>query len=246
MKTLIFTTSVNTNGRDINDSDIHSVTSQSWKHYCERHNIDFYVIDEPKHPNTSPHWFRYWIFNEKPDYDRYLYIDTDIMVKWNAPNIFNELPQGNFYAVRDNSGLSWIWDGIKGYQDMFPNVNLEWDTYFNSGMMLFDKEHKYIIEGFKQFYIDNKLVIDDYREKYRKGFDQTIFNYFLKWADVNVELVSEKWNLFHLPRREILYNGYFIEMGYFWHFNGVNRNTQTQLLSNIWNNIKENYIIKKN
>lgn len=241
MKTLIFTTSVNTKGRAVNDTDIHSVTSKSWEHYCKNHGIDFYVIDEVMYPNTSPHWFRYWIFELKPDYDRYLYIDTDVMVRWDAPNIFDNLPSGKFYAVQDNSGLSWIWEGIRGYQSMFPDVKLEWDTYFNSGVMLFDKEHKEIIDSFKQFYIDNQTIVEEYRNKYRKGFDQTIFNYFLKWAGIDVELVSEKWNLFHMIRREILQNGYFIDMGYFWHFNGLDRNIQTQFLQNVWNQIKNNY-----
>lgn len=241
MKTLIYTTSVNTDGRAIKDTNLCDITRKSWEHYCKRHGIDFYVIDEPQHPNTSPHWFRYWIFDLKPGYDRYLYIDTDIMVKWNAPNIFDEFSKGKIRAVRDNSGLSWIWEGIKSYQSMFEGVDLQWDTYFNSGVLLFDKEHKHIIETFKDFYIDNQLIIEQYRDKYRKGFDQTVFNYFLKYIQEDVELVSEKWNLFHMVRREILQNGYFIDMGYFWHFNGLPRQNQIQIVNSIWEQIKNNY-----
>lgn len=111
MKTLIYTTAINTNGRAIDDTDIFNITRQSWEHYCTRHDIDFYVIDKPQLENTSPHWFRYWIFDLKPGYDRYLYIDTDIMVKWDAPNIFNVYTDDmQIYAVKDNSGLSWIWE----------------------------------------------------------------------------------------------------------------------------------------
>jgi lipopolysaccharide biosynthesis glycosyltransferase len=245
MRTLIYTTAVNTEDRAINDIDIFNITKISWEHYCKRHNIDFYVIDEPQYETTPPHWFRYWIFDLKPNYDRYMYIDTDIMAKWDAPNIFEYCDEKNIYAVKDNSGLSWIWEGINGYQTMFPDTKLDWDNYFNSGVLVFSKKHRYLIEDFKQFYIDNKLVIEDYRAKLRKGFDQTIFNYFLTWYDFKVNLISEKWNLFHMIRREILYNGYFIDMGYFWHFNGLDRNIQVQQMQQIWNNIENKYSLEE-
>lgn len=200
------------------------------------------MIDEPQLENTSPHWFRYWIFDLKPGYDRYLYIDTDIMVKWDAPNIFNVYTDDmQIYAVKDNSGLSWIWEGLNGYQSMFPEITVEWDSYFNSGMLLFSKQHYQLINDFKQFYIDNQLVIQEFRDRLRKGFDQTIFNYFVQWYGQPVKLISEKWNLFHMSRREILNNGYFIDMGYFWHFNGISRENQLQLIENVWSHIKHNY-----
>lgn len=241
MKRLIYTTAVNTQGRTVKDSDIFNLARNTWEHYCKRYNIDFYVIDKPQHQDTQPHWFRYWIFDLKPEYDQYLYVDTDVFVKWNAPNIFDVHKQGKLYAVQDNGGLSWVWEGIKAYQTMFPDVTLEWDEYFNSGVMLFDKSHKQVFQTFKEFYTNNQQGIGVYREKYRKGHDQTIFNYFLRHAGTDVELISEKWNLFHLLRREILYNGYFLDMGYFWHFNNLDRSIQVELLTNIWNQIKVNY-----
>ncbi len=241
MKTLIYTTAINTTDRAIDDLDISSVTKLSWEHYCKRHDIDFYVIDKPQHPDTSPHWFRYWIFDLKPGYDRYMYVDTDIMVKWDAPNIFELYDENQIHAVRDNSGLSWIWEGINGYQSMFPDIKLDWINYFNSGMMVFSSKHKDLINHFKDFYINNQPIIQEYRERLRKGFDQTIFNYFLLYAGEKINLIPEKWNLFHMIRREVLYNGYFIDMGYFWHFNGLERNTQVQQIQNIWDKIKQNY-----
>ena len=191
--------------------------------------------------NTSPHWFRYWIFDLKPGYDRYMYIDTDIMAKWNAPNVFDECPEDEICAVKDNSGLSWIWEGIKGYQSFFPDVKLDWDKYFNSGVMVFSKQHEQLIRDFKQFYIDNQQVIEEYRVQLRKGFDQTIFNYFTIWYGKPVKLISERWNMFHLIRREVLGNGYFVEMGDFWHFNNLPRENQVNIIQNIWNQIKVNY-----
>jgi len=248
MKTLIFTTAVNTHdtdlykeNRSINDADIFSIAKRTWEYYCNRIGADFYVIDKSLHSNTSPHWFRYWIFDLKPGYDRYLYVDTDVLVKWDAPNIFEEFEPGNIYAVHDNGGLRWIWDGINAYKSMFPTLNLDWDTYFNSGMLLFDKGHKEVFQAFKNFYIENQNIIQQYRDTHKKGHDQTIFNYFLLYAEEKVELISEKWNLFHMNRREILQNGYFVDMGYFWHFNDIDRKIQVPFLTNVWNQFQLHY-----
>lgn len=240
-RTLIYTTAVNTDGRMTDDAEICNITKNTWEHYCKRHGIDFYVIDTELYSNTSPHWYRYWIFDLKPDYDRYLYVDTDIMVKWDAPNIFDVYDEGSIYAVRDNSGLSWIWEGIQIYKDLFEGVDFDWETYFNSGVLLFDRSHSDIIDGFKTLYIMNHDTISEYREKYRKGFDQTIFNYYLKWQNQTVNLISEKWNLFHMVRKDVLYNGYFFDLAYFWHFNGLDRKDQPVVLKNIWNKIKDRY-----
>lgn len=242
MSRLIYTTALDTKDRAINDTELFQYTRPSWESYCKRHNCEFYVIDSNLDENTSPHWYRYWIYDLKPGYDQYLYVDADIMAKWNAPNIFEKYNDlSTLYAVRDNSGLSWIWEGIKIYENMFKGVELDWENYFNSGVMLFSKEHEELVKAFKQFYLDNKELIAQFREQYRKGFDQNIFNYFCTYQEIKVEFMSEKWNLFHMRRREIFYNSYFSEMGYFWHFNGFERDQQIHLIKQLWDQVKEKY-----
>jgi len=243
MKQLIYTVAKDRTERAINDSELFTYTRPSWEFYCKKYNIDFFVITDDMFPDTSPHWFRYYIFDLKPGYDRYLYVDADIIVKWNAPNIFETFKNPKkLYVVKDNSGLSWIWEGIKIYKNLFPDTDVKWDEYFNSGVMLFSKNHQNLIEGFRDFYEDNTDIIREYRERYRKGFDQNIFNYFCKYHNINLEFISERWNLFHMIRREIFFNGYFVEMGYFWHLNGLDRNKQVSLVKQLWDQVKVNYI----
>jgi len=65
MKKLIYTLAVNKEKREVDDAGIHEVTKQSWLHYCEKYDIDFYVIDKPQFDVGTPHWFRYFIFDLK-------------------------------------------------------------------------------------------------------------------------------------------------------------------------------------
>ena len=119
MKTLIYTTAVNTINRTVKDTEIFDVTRRTWEHYCKRHNMDFYVIDTPPlKEDTPPHWFRYWIFDLKPNYDRYMYIDTDIMAKWDAPNIFEQIDD-KFVGWPDLDNLKWVYQSIEGYKPFF-------------------------------------------------------------------------------------------------------------------------------
>ena len=75
----------------------------------------------------------------------------------------------------------------------------------------------------------------------KKGYDQTPFNYFVINNNIDIELISEKFNLSHLMGKQILNGGYFIDMGYFWHFNGFPRQNQINMVSQIWNHVKDIY-----
>ena len=242
---LIYTLAVNTKTRNVNDTGIFETTKLSWEHYCARHDIDFHVINKAPLDKGTPHWFRYFIFDEKPDYDKYLYIDSDVMVRWDAPNIFEEYTEDKLHVVRDNAGLGWIWEGIHLYKQIFENVALDWEKYFNSGVMMFSKEQESLINGFKEFYIKNVDIISDFQKHVRKGFDQTPFNYFNAFNETDIVYMSERFNLTHLARKEILQNNYFTDMGWFWHFNGLPRNTQQQFIEQLWATIKDNYAINK-
>ena len=85
------------------------------------------------------------------DYDKIGIIDSDTMVKWDAPNIF-ELYDEEFCGVPDNSNLRWLNDSLNVYGKFFPNVTIDYYEYINSGVMFFNKEHLSFFEtvGFLQ------------------------------------------------------------------------------------------------
>ena len=94
---------------------------------------------------------------------------------------------------------------------------------------------------FKQFYIDNSESIFDFQKQVRKGFDQTPFNYFNTYNNTDIHFMSEKFNLVHMARKEILQNYYFMDMGWFWHFNGIPRDFQDKFIKQLWDKVKQNY-----
>ena len=81
------------------------------------------------------------------------------MIKWDAPNFFN-LTNRKFTAWRDIDNMKWIYDSIIGYKSFYNNFKLDQSKYINSGFIIFNKDHKKLINEFKKHYIENidKLV----------------------------------------------------------------------------------------
>jgi len=123
------------------------------KYYCEKHNIflevitkspwEFKITNEYNY-NTFQKYLVYEYFNQ---YDRILRLDSDIIINPNSPNFFNN-PPGKIYVSFEDVGnrTSQRLQEIKNIQQELGSVE-EWNKgYFNSGVVLCDREHKSIFE----------------------------------------------------------------------------------------------------
>ena len=123
--------------------EMSKLTHPSIKAYANRIGADFICIDESD--STSPHWEKFQIFNLLNKYDRIIYLDTDIIVRDDTPNLFDIVPkeqvgmfnEGSFTQQRQ---LSLI-DTCKEY-----GVTLSsWDgAYYNTGVIVVSRMHKEI------------------------------------------------------------------------------------------------------
>ena len=72
--------------------EVKNHVAKAWDFHSRRHKIDFKIITDPSDPDMAPHWERYTAIDRYPNYDNYLYVDADALVKWDAPNFFEILP----------------------------------------------------------------------------------------------------------------------------------------------------------
>lgn len=234
MKRLIYIVAIN--------FEVQDYAKKTWEHYCKKYGFDFKIIDTPSRENMAPHWERYTVFERFDDYDEYIYVDADAMVRWDSPNFFEMLSEDKLYAVKDLGSLEWVYNGIKGYKDLFPNADVNWFEYFTTGFLKFSQTHKSLFNGFIQFHDENSKVINDKQYvSLRKGFDQTPFNYFVRRENCEYELLPEIYSLGHLVKKDILYNGMFMEIGWIWQFNGVPHEQRLSIMKQIWEHSKEKY-----
>lgn len=225
--------------------DLHKSVIDSWKYYCNKYGIDFEIITDSINDKRSPHWERYTVFERFPEYDNYIYVDSDALVHWDAPDFFETLNNNEvLYAVKDIGSLEWVYNGILGYKKFFPNVNFRWDSYFNTGFLKFSQSHKKMFADFLKFHDENESQINIMQySTLKKGFDQTPFNYFVRDNNISFEILPEYYSLGHLIKKDIFQGAIFLKIPcYIWQFNGIDKSKIKQILDIIWNKVNTNYI----
>ena len=163
------------------------------QHYSKKCKADLYCIEEYTNQDV-PHMEKFEIFGLLSKYDRLLYIDGDMLVRPDCPNLFSLVPN-NYFAAYDEVSEMWDYDDIHmRINDVnqlailnnlplipYPEINdfhlspvFYSDKnipikYFNAGMFLLGKKHKSI---FKK--IDLKMT------KFKFWTDQSYINWYLQ------------------------------------------------------------------
>ena len=244
--------------------DYFQYSKNTWEYWCKRNNCLFVQFTDPVEEDLIRYRINWqkilFVFDElerrNVDYDQIALVDSSFMVRWDMPNFF-ELTDRRFTACRDMDNMRWIYESIQGYKDMFGGFELDMSKYVNSGFMVFNEEHKQLINNFKQFYIDN---IDEFIRlqdvTVKKCNEQTSMNYWLQTnnVDLNIDLPLP-FKLTHLQRKELFnYNWqldedktpFFIMYGYNYSFNGIPKDNRTDIMKQTWDFIKKNYTFDNN
>lgn len=115
------------------------------KKYADRLGADFVIIDESN--SSSPHWEKCIIFHLLNKYERILYLDTDLIVRDDCPDLFALVPSSKlgifneapFTPNRQES----LFHACKDYGVKLNNWN---GKYYNTGVMVISRVHKYIFK----------------------------------------------------------------------------------------------------
>ncbi len=232
---------------------------KTWEYWCKKNDVELIILQDELRPSgggvygdgegMKPTWQRWHVFDvldaNDVDYENVALVDIDTMVHWDCPNFFDEAG-GEFGAVQDKFFIEWSHNSIKGYQDFWPDVKFDWTTYFNCGFIVMNKKHKEFCKTVTDFYYENE---DELRNRQhntlKKGSDQTPINYMIRASDYELKFLSDKFNLSQLHMRGVLQGNLLFETGWVWHFNGFDKTQRNDLMKNVWNTIKDNYVIEK-
>ena len=175
-------------------------------------------------------------------------VDADTMIKWDAPNFFEEYNEDEFCGVNDTDSIYWLHNSITSYQKFFPDVNLDTSNYINSGVMLFSDKHKPLFELLKNFYLDRKEELDQWKVP-NTGTDQTIINFLLQQNNIKQKMLPSIYNQFGLIRKDLLSHNwqlgdktsFFIKTGLIWNFTGFSIEQRIDLMKQVWEALKHMY-----
>jgi lipopolysaccharide biosynthesis glycosyltransferase len=158
--------------------------------YCRRYDLDFIVIHEKKlkinpnrrKPRLGIHLEKFQLAELLPYYDRIAYVDSDILIHPNAPDIFSQVDEQAIGCVFEDIGEeAWKrqeeWDKVQAMLGKLAGSH----HYFNAGVVVFSKCHQHLF--------DLKLGIPGGRWP-----DQTFLNYHARKLALRIEELPVKFN----------------------------------------------------
>lgn len=229
----------------------------TWEHFADRYGCKFIHYDQPAKSDMMRfkiNWQRWFdMFSYIPDdWDSIMLVDASIMTRWDSPNYF-DMGGDALCAMRANENWKWVSESIRGYKDLFPNLQFVYKDYFCSGMVVLRRCHKPLVQQMESFFnsnIDEILNREDVTVL--RGRDQPVLNFLTQAGNYPIHHWDTTDVVNHLYRREILgFNWqlnndrtpFFIKYFNTWQFSGFSDrgDTRTKLMSDTWNLIKSNY-----
>jgi len=206
----------------IGNLDYCNYTLPLMKRYAENHGFDFIVIDKRKNLEIPIHFERFQLKEMLTSYDRILYLDSDIIIKKNTPNVFNYVSSKCLGCVSEYTG-----NILRKKQIEFIELNIfcqrknitipDHISYFNAGMLVLSKCHNCM------FGICSKDDIYFFNHE-SKLLDQTWLNFYVIQNKIKIQILDNRFNstnwVYNKKHHIPLLN---IEEDYIWHFVGSKR-----------------------
>ena len=153
--------------------------------YADKIGADLLVLKDIPPDLPSPHWAKFSIYELlKKQYDRIAFIDTDIIIRPDAPSLFDIVPEDEF-GIFDEGMFTprsiCIYEVMKVYKISLP----KWDgkKYYNTGVMVASREHRHI------FRVEEEI------KPLRNSFgEQTYLNMKILSSEVKVLPLHFKYN----------------------------------------------------
>jgi len=123
------------------------LTHPTIQSYARKIGADFLCIDKQTISQTTPHWEKFQIFHLLNKYERIIYVDTDLIIRDDCPNLFDIVPKEqlgmfNEAPFTDRSREMMI-DVCREYDIKLSS----WDgRYYNTGVMVISRLHKYLFK----------------------------------------------------------------------------------------------------
>ena len=160
------------------DQDMYAISNRNAQRYAEKFEADYYMLTDANDyaPAAGKHLdyqkLKMWDFSE---YDVILYLDSDYIIKDNAPNLF-EMCGDKFHAVPDQGKSK-----VRKAEDLEMDV----DRYFNAGFMYLPK---YVFDTTRE-------KINSYLDQEYESQGQGLLNKAFFDHDINfISLEPSEWN----------------------------------------------------
>lgn len=201
--------------------EVASFTIPLMEKYAKKINANF-IYDYKKEELGCPLYGKFKIKNFLKHFDRILFLNIDILVKPNSPNIFEIVEEGSYAAFGEGFHCNAN-DHLERFQLLkeasenfeISRKDFEFETdYFNSGVFIAEKIHEVLFEM-----PEDSLYMNDVKS------EQNV---------INLRIKLNKFKTFSLP---IEFNSMnwrwsknYLDEGFFIHYAGIPHNERIALI----------------
>jgi len=125
---------------------ISKYTLPSIKKYANKINADFLNINEFNEKYITQKWNKFYIYELLNKYKRIIYLDIDILIREDCPNLFDIVPEtelGMFNEGRYAPRFEYLRQASEYYKEPLKEWN---NKFYNSGVMVISRIHKQIFK----------------------------------------------------------------------------------------------------
>ena len=217
-------------------SNIAELSHPTQMAYAHRHQLDYVVYDSKEYTVYGPDGSKSTIKQGRPIvteehaaplprpafgaynklnifelldyYNRILYIDTDIIIRDDAPNIFDIVPENKVGMMSETALLGGDRGELMKSSSKNHGCDISlWDgEYYNSGVIVISRGHEKLLNGSKNFYDDT-------------FFEQTLIN--MNIINYNIPMYSlpysfNRTSYMDSKMKQPRHSSYFIHYGGSW------------------------------
>ena len=164
-------------------------TNPLMKRYADRAGADFVVIDRPRF--GALYYEKFQLYDLFPTYDRILYVDNDVLISPDSPDLFREVNEAEFAAASEET---WSKSGVCKSAIFNELGEVAWRyPYFNAGVMLASRAHRAVFDP--EYPLLSQWANDRVRSMYPfQGDDQTYFNYRVNQLNLEMKDLTYVFN----------------------------------------------------
>ena len=140
---------------------------------------------------TKTTYFRLFIPDLYPQYDKVLYLDSDITILSDVADLYNIELEDNLVAAVPDGAVQSI-DAFKEYVEKVVGV-ADYRNYFNAGILLMN------LDELRKFNFQEKFMYLLVTVKFSVAQDQDYLNRLCKGR---VKIVEPSWNMMPIPTEE--------------------------------------------
>jgi lipopolysaccharide biosynthesis glycosyltransferase len=169
------------------------LTEASMERYAGRFGLEVVHLEERdlnlevlrwRRRHRNLHLEKFQLFNLLEDYDRILYVDADVLIHPEAPNVFDIVPEAYLGVVNEQLGeeapkREQEWGRM---QRRLGKLEREPGRYFNAGVLVVSRAHRELFAYSKRKFAAGRWP------------DQNTLNYYARQLGLPIRWLGPEWN----------------------------------------------------